>query len=84
MQITPGVHVISEMIEMMTIKSPLEVEKIFFVFSLGSLFNLNENTLCPLSRLLRVFCLFSDNFSQKPFVITSWIEGENGLKYEGA
>ena len=27
MQITPGVHVISEMIEMMTIKSPLEVEK---------------------------------------------------------
>lgn len=73
MQITPGVHVISEMIEMMTIKSHLEVEKIFFVFSLGSLFNLNENTPC--------FCLFSDNFSQKPFVITSWIEGENGLKY---
>ena len=26
MQITPGVHVISEMIEMMAIKSPLEVE----------------------------------------------------------
>lgn len=29
MQITPGVHVISEMIEMMAIKSPLEVEKNF-------------------------------------------------------
>lgn len=34
MQITPGVHVISEMIEMMAVKSPLEAEKIFFVFSL--------------------------------------------------